>query len=329
MNEDLASREARGQVGDGRLRETGGRCRPLDRPFGGPRPQVVGARRPFGQEVRVLPALGEDHVQQAEGQRAVTTGPWGQVHVRRPRGLRADRVDADDGGAPFAGLQEVGPEVQVRRHHVGAPGHDEIGLGDGLDVRGRPPRRIGEPPRPGAGGQADGAVHVGRAESVEEPAVHRRALQLAHRAHVRVRQDGQRPVVVDGSRQTIADRAERFVPRRLTELTATLGSRADERPQQPVRVVGPLLVALHLHAEVAGGDRVVLHAVDAGGDAVGHGDRPRARVGAVVRAGARDWIVVIACSSPCHRAHRFTRGSCRACGDGAARAWRPGGAGRG
>ena len=50
-------------------------------------------------------------------------------------------------------------------------------------------------------------------------------------------------------------------------------------------MVRALLVPLHLHAEVAGGDRVVAVGVDGGDDAVVDLRRPRARVGAVVRAG--------------------------------------------
>ena len=130
---------------------------------------------------------------------------------------------------------------------------------DSMSVAGHPAGYVS--PRPGARSRADRAVHL-RFPGVEQPAVHGRALQLAHRAQVPVGEDGQRAVVVDGAPQAVTDHAQRFVHSASRNWWRPWAG-PDQRLQQPVRVVGPLLVALHLHAEVAGRDRVVLHRADA------------------------------------------------------------------
>ena len=257
-----------------------------DRPLHGAGPQLVRADGPLGQELGVLQPLGEDDVEQPERQRTVAAGPRREVEVGRSRRLRPDGIDADDGPSPLPGLQEVGPEVEVGGDHVGSPRHHELGLGHRLDVRRRPAVRVGEAPRPRAGGQADRAVHARRAEGVEQPAVDRGALQLAHRAHVREGEDRRRTVPLDGILQAGAHGRQRLGPARLAERAGALRSAADEGDQEPVRVVGALLVPLHLHAQVARGDRVIAVAVDAGDHTIVDLRRPRARVGAVVRAGS-------------------------------------------
>ena len=278
-------RQPAGEVRDGVGRQARGPGGARHRPLHGAGPELVRADGPLGQELGVLQPLGEDDVEQPECERTVTAGPRGEVEVGRSRRLGPDGVDADDGPAPLPGLQEVGPEVEVGGDHVGPPRHHELGLGHGLDVRRRPTVRVGEAPRPRAGGEADRAVHARRAEGVEQPAVDRRALQLAHRAHVREGEDGRRTVPLDRALQAGPHGGQRLGPAHLPERAGALRPGADERDQEPVGVVGALLVPLHLHAQVAHGDRVIAVAVDAGDHAVVDLRRPRAGVGAVVRAG--------------------------------------------
>ena len=204
-------RQPAGEVGDGVGRQAGRTGGARHRPLHGAGPELVRADGSLGQELGVLEPFGEDDVEQPERQGAVAARAGREVEVGRSRCLRPDGVDADDGPAPLAGLQEVGPEVEVGGDHVGAPRHDELGLGHGLDVRRRPAGRVGEAPRPRAGGEADRPVHPRRAEGVEQAAVHRRTLQLAHRPHVREGEDGRRTVPLD---RALAGRpARRTAPR--------------------------------------------------------------------------------------------------------------------
>ena len=80
------------------------------------------------------------------------------------------------------------PEMRVGRERVRAPQQHEVAFRESLGV-GADVGADGHPHAHRAGRRADGAVELRRAEHVEEPAVHRLALQQAHRAGVRVRED--------------------------------------------------------------------------------------------------------------------------------------------
>ena len=87
---------------------------------------------------------------------------------------------------------------------------------------------------------------------MEEPAVHRRALDEAHRAGVRVRENGLRPVrraMMSVSRSAISPSASSQLIR--SKRPEPFGPDAAQGMQEPVAVVRPLHVPVHLRAEEA------------------------------------------------------------------------------
>src|SRR5687767_13977655 len=92
---------------------------------------------------------------------------------------------------------------------------------------------------------------------MEEPTVHRLALQVPHRSGVRVRQDGFSAVLSNDCVQAGSDVGQRFVPAHGLEFPASLWPHPAQRMRQPVVVVRPLEVAIYLRAEKALSDRMV------------------------------------------------------------------------
>ena len=85
--------------------------------------------------VAVLEAVAEDDVHHRRGRgRASVPGQEGQVLVGLLRGPRAVGVDRHEPRAAPPRLLDEGPEVDVRAHDVGAPGHDEARVDDRLGV---------------------------------------------------------------------------------------------------------------------------------------------------------------------------------------------------
>ena len=167
--------------------DAGGAGRAVQRPLGGTGPEVVGAVGAGREELRILETLGEDDVHHPERERGVASGSELEVDVARGCGLRAERIDADQRPAVLLHRLEVRPEVQVGGERVHTPRDRDLRLADQLRVR-RGEARVRERVRPATGGKTDVAVELGAPEPVEEPSVHRRALQHPLRPHVAERQ---------------------------------------------------------------------------------------------------------------------------------------------
>ena len=121
---------------------------------------------------------------------------------------------------------------------------------------------------------------------MEETAIHRTVLQKAHRAGIRIRDDGLRAVVRFGDRGEFgSDRVECLVPRYALEMAFPLLAHAPQRVQHALVRIGPLEVVRDLGAQDAGGRRVVGSTANLDRAPVLDGHLQRTRVGAVVRAG--------------------------------------------
>ncbi len=135
-----------------------------------------------------------------------------------------------------------------------------------------------------AGRRADRAVEQRRAEPVEEPAIHRRRLQQAHRSRVAVRHDRLRPIGrLRDAREPFRDRRKRFVPGNPREAAFALLADPLHRMQQALAGIGTIEVAGNLGAQHARRGRMIRRAADFDGAAVLDRGQQRARVRAVVR----------------------------------------------
>ena len=122
---------------------------------------------------------------------------------------------------------------------------------------------------------------------MKETAIHRRALQQAHRPGVRVWQDRLRTVARCRDRtQSLADLGQRALPRDWREPATALGADAPQRRDEAPFVLGALDVAIHLRAEESLREWMLRVAGDTNRPSILHGHEHRARVGTVVRTGA-------------------------------------------
>lgn len=122
---------------------------------------------------------------------------------------------------------------------------------------------------------------------MEEALVHRAALNQAERAGVRIWKDRLRSIgrSCDGT-EPGGNFIECLVPADALEASFTLPADATKRMRQPLVVIGALEVAIHLRAQKASREGMVGIAGDAYRATVANGNEHRARIGAVVRAGA-------------------------------------------
>ena len=122
-------------------------------------------------------------------------------------------IDRDQLRAAALRFLRARPEMQVRDDRVAAPDQNQPAVLELLDVG---PDRSADGRRPSrlACRRADRAVEQRRAKPMEETAIHRTVLQKAHRAGIRIRDDGLRAVVRLGDRGEFGgDRVECLVPR--------------------------------------------------------------------------------------------------------------------
>ena len=92
--------------------------------------QLARAVRVFFQIRPVGVTIAKQHVHHRAGQRAVGAGLQAQGEVGLLHGAVAVDVDGDDLGAAFlAGADGVRHHVDLRVDGIGAPDHDEVGLG--------------------------------------------------------------------------------------------------------------------------------------------------------------------------------------------------------
>ncbi len=119
---------------------------------------------------------------------------------------------------------------------------------------------------------------------MKEPPVHAAPVQQTHRAGVTVRQNRFGVFLGDGF-QPCGDSIKGLIPRDSCESAFTLLPGAFHRVQQPVRIVGALLVVRDLDAETAVRIRIRRIAFHAdGAAAIVNFNQHRARIGTIVRA---------------------------------------------
>ena len=258
----------------------------LRRPRGGTLRQLGEAGRVAVDVVVVDEIVGDQHMHEAERERAVGARQQRDVLVAFFGGRAAVRIDRDQlRAAPF-GFLRAHPEMQVRRDRVAAPDQDQPAVLVLLDVH-ADRRADGGGPAGLAGRRADRAVEQRRAESMEEAAVHRRVLQEPHRAGVAVGKNGLRS---GGRRRDGAeargDRGQRLVPRDALETAFAFAADASHRMQHALVRVRPVEIARDLGAEHAARRRMIRRAANGDRAAVLDCRQQRARVGTVVRASA-------------------------------------------
>ena len=268
-----ASMTAGVEAGDGR----GVRGRPFLRPLA----QRLGADRVPLDVVAVFQAVAEDHVHHAQGQRGIGAGQQRQVLVRLLGRAGAEGIDRDQLRAPPPRLLDEGPQVDVRAHDVGAPGHDEPGIDHrlGVEAHGLADR---DRDAGGARAGADRAVEEARPQRAEEAAVHAAVREQPHVPGVGVGQDRLGTVGGDHAAEARGDGVEGLVPRDAREAPLALGPDALHRVQDAVGAVDALEVVVDLRAEEALGEPVIGVAAEAHRAAVLDVHGHDAGVGAVV-----------------------------------------------
>ncbi len=261
----------------------------LRRPFGRTRAHMLLelARRVgvFFEILAVRKAIAEQAVHHRAGERAVGAGAHQHGEVGRLH--RAVLVDVDRhdlGAALLSRAHRVGHHVDLRVDRIGAPDHHEVGA--------RHLARIGPGELAGAGDEAgpgridaDRRVKAGVLLHMAQ-AVDAVAHDEAHRAGVVVGPDRLAAVFRFRREEFLRDEVERVIPRDRRELARSLRPLADERMQQPVRMMDALGVARDLRADHARRVEIVLgaaHAADRA--AVEHLHFERAGGRAIVRTG--------------------------------------------
>ena len=181
------------------------------------------------------------------------------------------------------------PEMDVRRHEVGAPGDQKVRVADRLGIRSPDPAQGCRPA--GVGGRvADGArQQPGRPEGMEErhgePAV-----DLPLVRAVAVAQDGEWPVLLDDSLPAPHQLVEGGLPGHGLEARLPLRTHPAEGCPQAFGGMDPARLPAHLRAEEAGRHRVLGVALQADETAVLDVSQDRAHVGAVVGAHGPDHL---------------------------------------
>ena len=183
--------------------------------------------------VVVHEAVGEQHLHDGQGQRAVGAGPHREMLVRLQRRRRAIRIDDDDVRASLPRLLDERHHVDRGVRRVDAPQHDEVGADHLLGVVARD---LAEGRAPAAVGcrHADRSVEPAGAERVEQR-MPGKELDLPHRAGVRERQDRLAAVPRHDLAPASRDLRERVVPGDALEAALALGADATQRRQHAQR----------------------------------------------------------------------------------------------
>ena len=279
------------QLDDRRFRQPRDRRRLRRRPLRRALAQCFMAECVALEVVAILQPACEQHVHHSQRERAVGSRPDRDPVIALCGGAGADRIDADDARATFAGAQHEGPQMWIRRQRVRPPQQHEIALGNsfgiGADVGAD---RHAHPD--GAGHRADRAIESRGAELMEEASIHRRALQQAHRAGVGVGQDRLRSVARRGDpAEYLGNLGQCAVPGDGREPTTPFGADAAKRRREPTFMIGALDVAIDLRAQESLREGMLRVTGDARRPAILDGHEHGARVRAIVRAGAADHTV--------------------------------------
>ena len=248
---------------------------------------LVEAERLPGEVVAVGEPVPREHVHEAEGQGGVRPHLDAQIPVG-PLGRRAPaRLDDDELRPAASRALDEGPDVDVRRHEVGAPRDDEIRLLDGLRIGSAHAAAGGVPARLGAR-IAHGAREEPRgAEGVEEPQ-HEPAVDLPLVRAVAIAEDAQRPLVLDDGLPARDDLVEGLLPRDGREATLALGPGATQRGEDAIGGNEHLVLAVDLGAGEARREGMLGVALDLHHAVPVHLREQRALIRAVVRAHRAD-----------------------------------------
>ncbi len=210
----------------------------------------------------------------------------------------AHGIDDHEGRPRFARRSDEGPQVQVGRQRVGAPQHDEprvrelLGQQAGATAHGH--CRTGV-----AGTPTHGPDELRRSQPGEERVTDCTALHEPLGSQVAVRHHGLGAVCRDDGREPGRDGFDRLVPADPHKLTGPFGPGTTHRVQEPVGVVDPVVEEpVDLGAQAAGGERMIGITCQRGRSTVPDRDRPRAGIGAIVRAGTSSTSVAARSAHP-------------------------------
>ena len=230
--------------------------------------------------------VANQHVHQSESKGGIGPRQQSDLRVAFFRRERTIRIDRNEPRAAPLGLLRPCPEMHARGDGVAAPEDDELRLLGELHIDAHA-RAQGDLVPCRAGRCADRAIQQTGAEPVEESLRHGFSLHQPHRSGVAVRQDLLR-VVRSQHGQVLRDRCDRLLPADSLEAPLPFVADAAQRMQQPVGVVGSFGVARDLGAEHAGGRAVFGRSGHLERNAVLDVHLERARIRAIVRAGAFD-----------------------------------------
>ncbi|EXI68478.1 MAG: hypothetical protein AW08_01260 [Candidatus Accumulibacter adjunctus] len=254
------------------------------------RPHALGefreAQGVAGDVVLVEEVVADQHVHQAERQRAVGSRQQGDVLVAAVGGHRPAGVDGDQARTAPPRFLRQAPEMKVGDDAVAAPDEDQPRVDDvlGVEADARTDRRA---VAHGAGAGADRPVELRGAETVEETAVERTVAEQPRVAGIAVGDDRLGTMAGDDAAETVGDGVQRLVPADPFEARARpLRADAPQRMQQALRVMDALGVVRHLGAQHAGSRRVIGRAGDLQHAALADRDLECAGVRAVMRTGA-------------------------------------------
>ena len=261
----------------------------LRRPFQGPRAQVFPAQRVCAQVVVVQPIVGDELLHQAQRQRGVGTRQQGDVLMAFVGGFGAARVYAHQLRAAPLRLLRIAPKMQVAANRIAAPDQDQPGINKVFHPHPYLATQGVDQALSACGG-THRAFQLRCAQAVEKAHGHGLALHIAHGARVAVGQHGLLQTACGQVAQARGDVVQRHVPTHRFKLTRAFGADAAHGLQDPFGVVGALGVAGHFGAQRAAGLWVRRVAVDFDRHAVAHRGDHGAGVGAVMRAGADDFV---------------------------------------
>ena len=214
--------------------------------------ELVRMVRVAGEVGAVRKILGEEHVHDAAGERAVGAGAERHVMVRDLGGARLVRVDHHERRAPrLPRLGDVGHHVDLGGCRIATPDDDQVRLRHLARVRPHVGADAG-PPAVAGKARADGVVLPRVAHDVAQ-AVDAVALHQAHGAGVIVGPDRLGPVRLSRTDEGIGDEVQRIVPADGAELAGALLAGALQRLRETPRMVHALGVACDLGADHARG----------------------------------------------------------------------------
>ncbi len=218
------------------------------------RGKLVEAVGVAGDEVRVVPAGGQEVAHHAQRQRRIGAGP----HLHEPVGLLGRRrpvhVDHHQPCPVAARLAQERHQVHVARHRILPPHQHQLGCRQGLDVRAHAVAH-GHPHALHRRAGADRALQAAGAQGMKE-AVPDMEPDLTAGAAVGVGEDRLRPVGRDDRAPARGDLVQRLVPADGREAPFALGPDAAQGREHALGMVHALGVAADLPAEQPRGDRV-------------------------------------------------------------------------